>query len=61
MADDQQEENFDFTQITKEGEIKCKSSRDYTGKGIAKYANNEIYDGEYIDGVNIIVKLEKKW
>lgn len=29
-----------------------KSSRDYTGRGTAIYANGEIYEGEYRDGVN---------
>ncbi|KAM3137522.1 hypothetical protein pb186bvf_010312 [Paramecium bursaria] len=49
MADDQQEEsNYKFTP---EGGQVGKSSRDYTGRGKALYANNEIYDGEYDNGI----------
>lgn len=31
-----------------------KSSRGYTGRGKAIYANNETYDGDFVDGVRFI-------
>lgn len=48
---------FEFIKFKPEGEEKTKSSREYTGRGLAKYANNEIYDGEYNEGVTVILIL----
>ncbi|CAD8054128.1 unnamed protein product [Paramecium primaurelia] len=51
MADENPDDNnFEFIKFLPEGDQKTKSSRDYTGKGQAKYANNEIYEGDYVDG-----------
>lgn len=29
------------------------SSRDFSGKGIAKYMNEDTYDGDYTEGVSL--------
>lgn len=62
MGDENPDDNnFEFIKFLPEGDQKTKSSRDYTGKGLAKYANNEIYEGEYVDGVtvsNLILRKE---
>jgi len=31
-----------------------KTSVNYTGRGTANYPNGDIYEGEFIDGVNIM-------
>ena len=54
MAEDQEaENNYKFTP---EGGQTGKSSRDYTGRGTAVYANGEIYEGEYRDGVSSVIE-----
>ena len=52
MAEDAEaENNYKFTL---EGGQMGKSSRDYSDRGTAIYANSEIYEGEYRDGVFIV-------
>ena len=38
-------------QITKEDGSVGKSSRDYTGKGVAVYTNKDTYSGDFVEGV----------
>jgi hypothetical protein len=38
-------------QITKDDGSVGKSSRDYTGKGLAVYINKDTYNGDFVDGV----------
>ena len=47
MADTDEQPLYKFTP---EGGVQGTSSRDYTGKGYAIYANNDTYDGDYIEG-----------
>lgn len=42
-----------YTLVKENGES-SNSSRDYTGKGTATYANGEIYEGEFVEGVSFI-------
>ena len=36
-----------------------KDSRHYTGKGVATYANGDVYNGDFKDGVSEITKIFK--
>lgn len=49
MAEDEKQ-----YKITKADGVSSKSSRDYTGRGYAEYANGDIYDGQFVEGVTII-------
>ena len=46
--------------LTKENGETTKSSRDYTGKGTATYQNTETYEGEFLEGVNLQNKINKR-
>lgn len=48
MAEEEGGQPFQFTP---EGGKPGNSSRDYTGRGLAQYPNNDQYDGYYADGV----------
>jgi radial spoke head protein 1 len=48
MAEEEGGQPFQFTP---ENGKAGNSSRDYTGRGLAQYPNNDQYDGQYVDGI----------
>ncbi len=48
MAEEGTEQEYNL--VTAEGEP-LKSSHNFSGKGVATYSNNDIYDGEFKDGL----------
>jgi hypothetical protein len=50
MADEEKKEEIPFEFIP-DGKEPTNTTKDYTGKGTAKYPNGEIYEGDYSEGV----------
>ena len=48
MAEDEGGRKYEL--ITENGEKKT-MSREYAGKGTANYPNNDIYEGDFLDGI----------
>lgn len=49
--DDDNEPKYRIVDL--ETNVESNSSRDFTGKAKAYYLNGDIYEGEYVNGVNI--------
>ena len=44
-------ELVEYQLVTPDG-VTQKTSKDFTGKGIATYPNGDVYDGGFVDGVS---------
>ena len=44
-------ELVEYQLVTPDG-VTQKTSKDFTGKGIATYPNGDVYDGTFVDGVS---------
>lgn len=54
MAEEEKKEEIPFEFVPQGGEP-TNTTKDYTGKGTAKYPNGEVYEGDYSEGVSPIL------